>query len=110
MPRLFGWAREQISDTAARRVWGETAFAFGLIFGFAVIAEWIVRSILSRLLSRLPVRDGDTRLIRALFALLVLDLLPILVFAGLCLCRAFDGARPVNPGPDHLVRTRQRND
>ena len=84
-PRLFGWAREQISDTAARRLWGEAAFAFGLIFGFAVIAEWIVRSILSRLLSRLPVRHGDTRLIRALFALLglVLDLLPILVFAGI---------------------------
>jgi len=35
-PRLFGWAREQISDTAARRLWGEAAFAFGLIFGFAV--------------------------------------------------------------------------
>ena len=84
-PRLFDWAREQISDTAARRLWGEAAFAFGLIFGFAVIAEWIVRSILSRLLSRLPVRGGDTRLIRALFALLglVLDLLPILVFAGI---------------------------
>jgi len=42
-PRLFGWAREQISDIAARRLWGEAALAFGLIFGFAVIAEWIVR-------------------------------------------------------------------
>jgi moderate conductance mechanosensitive channel len=83
-PRLFGWAGEQISDTAARRLWGEAAFAFGLIFGFAIIAEWIVRSILSRLLPRFLVRRRDTRLIRALFALLglVLDLLPILVFAG----------------------------
>jgi small-conductance mechanosensitive channel len=83
-PRLFGWAHEQISDTAARRLWGEAAIAFGFIFGSAVVAEWIVRSISSRLLSRLPVRRRDTRLIRAWFALLglSLDLLPILVFAG----------------------------
>jgi small conductance mechanosensitive channel len=83
-PRLFGWAREQISDIAARRLWGEAALAFGLIFGFAVIAEWIVRSVLSRLSSRLPTRHRDTRLIRASFAVLglILDLLPILVFAG----------------------------
>ena len=61
------------------------AFAFGLIFGFAVIAEWIVRSTLSRLSLRLPARRRDTRLIRACFALLglVLDLLPIAVFAGI---------------------------
>ena len=83
-PRLFGWAREQISDPAARRLWGEAGLAFGLIFGFAVIAEWIVRSTLSRLSLRLPARRRDTRLIRACFALLglVLDLLPIAVFAG----------------------------
>jgi small-conductance mechanosensitive channel len=83
-PRLFGWAREQISNDAARRLWSEAGFAFGLIFGVAAIAEWIVRWILSRLLPRFPVRRGDTRLIRASFALLelVLGLLPILVFAG----------------------------
>jgi small conductance mechanosensitive channel len=83
-PRLLGWARDQISDTSARQLWGEAAFAFGLIFGFAVIAERITRSILSRLLPRFPVRRRDTRLIRAFFALLGLafDLLPILVFAG----------------------------
>jgi hypothetical protein len=68
-PRLFG-SRDQTSDTATRRLWGEAAFAFGLIFGFAVIAEWVVRSILSRLRPRFPVRRRDTRLIRALFALL----------------------------------------
>ena len=83
-PRLIGWAREQMSDTAARRLWGEAALSFGLIFGFAVIAEWIVRWTLSRLSLRLPARRRDTRFIRACFALLglVLDLLPILVFAG----------------------------
>jgi moderate conductance mechanosensitive channel len=83
-PRLVGWAREQMFDLTARRLWSEAAFAFALIFGCAVIAERIVRWILSRLLPRLPVRRSDTRLIRALFALigLVLGVLPILVFAG----------------------------
>jgi small conductance mechanosensitive channel len=83
-PRLFGWAREQMFDIAARRLWSEAALAFGLIFGSAGIAEWIVRWILSRLLPRFPVRRSDTRLVRASFALLglVIGLLPVLVFAG----------------------------
>ena len=104
-PRLIGWAREQISDTAARRLWGEAALAFGLIFGFAVIAEWIVRWTLSRLSLRLPARRRDTRFIRACFALLglVLDLLPILVFAGTAFAALSIALRPANPAPDHLV-------
>src|ERR1700730_9962133 len=84
-PRLFGWAREQIFDNEARRVWTEAALAFGLVFGLAAIAEWTVRWIFSRLLPRLPARRSDTRLIRAAFALLglVLGLLPILIFTGM---------------------------
>ena len=83
-PRLFGWARHQVSDPAARRLWIEAGFAFFLIFGTAVIAEWILRWVLARLTSRLPARRSDTRTIRALFALLglILDALPILVFAA----------------------------
>ena len=84
-PYLFGWAREQISNAAARRLWTEAAFAFGVVFGVAIIAEWVVRSILSRLLPSLPVRRRDTRSIRILFALLglVIDLLPLLAFTGI---------------------------
>ena len=84
-PRLFGWAREQIFDNEAHRVWTEAALAFGLVFGLAAIAEWTVRWIFSRLLPRLPVRRSDTRLIRAAFALLglALGLLPILIFTGM---------------------------
>jgi small conductance mechanosensitive channel len=66
-PRLFGWAREQIFDNEARRLWSEAALAFGLIFGLAAVAELVVRWIFSRLLPRLPVRRSDTRLIRVLF-------------------------------------------
>jgi small-conductance mechanosensitive channel len=82
-PRLYGWARQQIADPAARQQWIEAAFAFVLIFGIASLAEATLRLALARLTPRLPTRRSDTRLVRALFALLglVLDLLPILVFA-----------------------------
>ena len=83
-PRLVGWARHQVSDPAARRLWTEAGFAFVLIFGVAFIAEWVVRWVLARVMSRLPARRSDTRTVRALFALLglVLDILPILAFAA----------------------------
>ena len=83
-PRLFGWARHQVSDPAARRLWIEASFAFVLVFGIAIIAEWIVRRVLARLMPRLPAWRRDTRIVRALFALLslVLDILPILAFAA----------------------------
>lgn len=83
-PRLLVWARDQMSDAASRRLWADAAFAFGVIFGSTVAAEWLLRLILARALPRLPVRRSDTRLVRALFAALglVLGLLPILVFAG----------------------------
>jgi small-conductance mechanosensitive channel len=82
-PRLYGWARQQIADPAARAKWIEAALAFVLIFGIATLAEATLRLVLARLTPRLPTRRSDTRLVRAWFALLglVLDLLPILVFA-----------------------------
>jgi len=83
-PRLIGWARYQVSDPAARRLWAEAGFAFVLIFGIGAIAEWIVRWVLARLLPHLPTRRNDSRTVRGLFALLglVLDILPILAFAA----------------------------
>jgi moderate conductance mechanosensitive channel len=83
-PRLFGWARHQVSDPAARRLWIEAGFAFALIFVIAFMAEWVVRWVLARLMPRLPTRRSDTRTVRVFFALLglVLDLLPILVFTA----------------------------
>jgi small conductance mechanosensitive channel len=83
-PRLAGWARRQVADPAARRLWIEAGVAFVLIFGAAFFVEWIVRWVLARLMPRLPTRRSDTRTVRALFALLglILDGLPILVFVA----------------------------
>src|SRR5207237_2982995 len=82
-PRLVAWTREQISDPAARGLWTGATYAAILVFGAALITEWILRWVLARLKSRLPRRRSDARLIRAVFALLglVLDLVPIVVFA-----------------------------
>jgi moderate conductance mechanosensitive channel len=82
-PRLLAWTREQILDPAARGIWIEAAYAAILVFGVALIAERIPRWVLARLRSRLPTRRSDTLVIRAVFALLglVLDLVPIVVFA-----------------------------
>ena len=83
-PRLVGWVRHQVTDPAARRLWSEAALAFAVVFGIAFILEWLLRLLLGRLVPRLPTRRSDTRPIRALFALLglVLDALPILIFAA----------------------------
>ena len=75
----------QISDPVARHLWAEAALAFLMIFGCAIVAEWLLRSIMARLMPRLPSRRSDTPLVRAAFAILglVLGLLPIFVFAAI---------------------------
>jgi moderate conductance mechanosensitive channel len=84
-PRLIRWAREQVYDPAARQRWIDAATAFVLIFGAAGVTEWGLRSLIARARPQFPVRRGDTRAVRALFALLglVFDLVPLLVFAAI---------------------------
>ena len=84
-PRLIRWARAQVYDPAARQLWIDAATAFVLIFGAAGLAEWALRWIIARARPKLPVRQRDTRAVRALFALLglVFDLVPLLVFAAI---------------------------
>ncbi|HEY3908671.1 MAG TPA: mechanosensitive ion channel domain-containing protein [Stellaceae bacterium] len=84
-PRLVGWARAQVLYAAARQRWIDAAYAFAVVFGVAGAADWALRWVLARARPKFPVRRHDTRHIRALFALLalVLDLVPLLVFAAL---------------------------
>ncbi len=84
-PRLIRWAREQVYDPAARQLWIDAATAFVLVFGAAGVTEWALRWIIARARPKFPVRQRDTRAVRALFALLglVFDLVPLLVFAAI---------------------------
>ena len=54
------------------------------MFGCAVVAEWLVRRFLLRLLAHAPVRRGDTRGLCLLFTMfnLVISTLPIVAFAA----------------------------
>jgi moderate conductance mechanosensitive channel len=84
-PRLVHWARWQITDAAARQRWIDAAYAFLLVFGIAGASEWALRWVLAKAQPSFPVRHRDTRAVRALFGVLalVLDLVPLLVFAAL---------------------------
>jgi moderate conductance mechanosensitive channel len=84
-PRLIGWARDQIHDPVARQRWVDAATALVLVFGAAAAAESALRWVIGRARPKFPVRQRDTRTVRALFALLalVLDLVPLLVFAAI---------------------------
>jgi moderate conductance mechanosensitive channel len=83
-PHLYRWAGRQIEDPAERRRWINAAVAFALVFAPAIAVEAILRRILARAVPRLPARRRDSRLVRALFALLglTLDALPIAAFAA----------------------------
>ena len=98
-PRLVYWAREQISDAAARQVWIDAAYAFLLVFGIAGTSEWALRWILAKVRPSFPVRHRDTRAVRALFGLfaLVLDLVPLLVFAALAYGAVSIALDPLTP-------------
>jgi moderate conductance mechanosensitive channel len=83
-PRVVAWGRAQLEDEAARRRWLGIGLALIVIFGCAVVAEWVVRRFLLRLLPRAPTRRGDARDLRLLYTLfdLMIGALPIIVFAA----------------------------
>jgi small-conductance mechanosensitive channel len=84
VPRVVAWGQSQIEDETARRRWLDIGLALVIVLGCAVVAEWVVRRFLLRLLAHAPVRRGDTRGLRLLFAMfnLVISALPIVAFAA----------------------------
>jgi moderate conductance mechanosensitive channel len=98
-PRLLGWAREQLHSPDARERWLDAGIDLVLIFGAAAIAEGALRWIIGRVRPKFPVRRRDTRLVRLLFALLalVLDLVPLLVFAAIAYGAVAMALDPLTP-------------
>jgi small-conductance mechanosensitive channel len=83
-PLLIDWLERQATDPVKRGFWLQVASRLGIIFGFALFAEWVLRRILSRPRNSLSGATGDLLFVR-LFLLLAraaLDALPILAFAG----------------------------
>jgi small-conductance mechanosensitive channel len=96
-PRWIDWFRQQASDADARRFWINVSFNLIIVFGIAVVAEWILRQLLRRPRTRLQAQSNGSRLAQALLLLLLLTLeaLPILTFAAV----AYLVLPLVNPHP-----------
>jgi small conductance mechanosensitive channel len=83
-PRLIQWVQDQASDSYERARWLDAALKLGIIFGFALFAEWVVRTALLRpraIAAARPAKNVPAKLafmvLRAIF-----DALPIITFAG----------------------------
>jgi small conductance mechanosensitive channel len=84
LPWLFQWAKGQVQDEAARARWLEAALKLGIIFGFALFAEWLVGALLRRPRRAVATAAADGLVLKliCLVARAILEALPILVFAG----------------------------
>jgi small conductance mechanosensitive channel len=80
-PYLVDWAAAQLTEPAARAKWRDVILACVVVFGAALLAEWLVRRAMTRLGRRVPASDGNRRVRAGLtgFALLI-DTLPIVAF------------------------------
>jgi moderate conductance mechanosensitive channel len=84
-PRLFGWFLAQASDAQERARWLAIALKLAIVFGAALVGEWLLRLALRRPHARLASRSSDAvpaQLVLALL-LLVVEALPVLAFAGI---------------------------
>ena len=99
-PRLADWASAQISDAAARARWRDVSLAFLVVFGTAVVAEWLSRRLLARLgrYAPAPHENGRARFVLFLLAL-ILETLPIVAFALGALAAGAVMLPPYQSGP-----------
>ncbi|HWI25844.1 MAG TPA: mechanosensitive ion channel domain-containing protein [Stellaceae bacterium] len=82
-PSLIGWVEVQVSDVHERTRWLAITLKLGIIFGVALVGEWLIRALLRRPRAALAARSSDARLAQLvlLVALLVVDALPVVGFA-----------------------------
>jgi small conductance mechanosensitive channel len=85
VPWVYGWAKGQLQDQLARERWLEAGLKLGIIFGFALFAEWVARTLLRRPREALAAAAAGGALLRlvCMAGRIVLEAVPILVFAAL---------------------------
>ena len=98
-PHLADWARAQFTEAAARAKWRDVIVACLVVFGAAILAEWLARAVLARVGRYTPAAhdDGSARLVLPLLALLI-ETLPIVAFALAALAAATIMLPPYRPG------------
>jgi len=99
-PRIVAWASHQVSDDAARALWSEVLLDCAIVFGSAVLAEWVVRRGFARLGRKETAPRPRRNLVRLAFAVLglVVELLPVAAFAGAAVFAMAITLPPFSPG------------
>jgi len=83
-PLLFAWAKGQIANEYTRALWVQVAYSLVLVFGAGLLAEWLVRRLLARVLPHAPATGRERLAYRGLLVVggLIVEALPVAVFAG----------------------------
>src|SRR5580704_10681309 len=84
-PLLVAWVQGEIANEATRARWIQVAFALVIVFGVALIAEWVARRLLARVLPRAPTLSSNRATVLLVAAGAVLEALPVAAFAGAAL-------------------------
>jgi small conductance mechanosensitive channel len=84
-PLLVAWVQGQIANEATRARWIQVAFALVIVFGVALIAEWVAHRLLARVLPRAPTLSSNRATVLLVAAGAVLEALPVAAFAGAAL-------------------------
>jgi small-conductance mechanosensitive channel len=82
-PRLVSWVQAQATRPEGRALWFDVGVKLVVIFGTAVLVEWLLRLLLRRPAARLGTRSSDSTAVQVFLLLVqfVLEALPIGAFA-----------------------------
>ena len=53
-PLLLAWVKGQIANEYTRALWIQVAYSLVIVFGTGLVAEWVVRRLLARVMPRAP--------------------------------------------------------
>src|SRR5437763_3238266 len=83
-PLVFAWVKGQIANEYTRGLWIQVAYSLVIVFGIGLVAEWMVRRLLARVLPRAPAPTRKRIVVRLLLigGVLMIEALPVAVFAG----------------------------
>ena len=84
-PRVLDWLQQQAGDRDSRARGLGISLKLGIIFGIALVGEWLLRLLLRVPQARLGARSSDSALAQSLlmFLLLIVEALPLLGFAAI---------------------------
>ncbi len=83
-PLLLAWVKGQIANEYTRALWIQVAYSLVIVFGTGLVAEWVVRRLLARVMPRAPAPTRKRMAVRLLLigGALMIEALPVAVFAG----------------------------